>query len=80
MVKIRLFRTGARNQPSFRIVATDVRKKRNGRILEILGFYDPKTKPATVKIKADRIKYWLSQGAQPTETVRKLINQHGKIA
>lgn len=79
MVKIRLFRTGARNQPSFRIVAADARVKRNGKVLEILGFYDPKTDPATVKIKMDRLKHWLSQGAQPTEAVRKLLAKHGKI-
>lgn len=79
MVKIRLFRTGARNQPSFRIVAADARVKRDGKILEVLGFYDPKTKPAAVKIKMDRIKYWLSQGAQPTEAVKNLLKSHGKI-
>lgn len=78
MVKIRLFRTGARNQPSFRIVATDARVKRDGKILEVLGFYDPKTKPATVKIKMDRVKYWLSLGAQPTEVVKKIIKSYGK--
>lgn len=80
MVKIRLFRTGARNQPSFRIVAADAREKRNGKILEVLGFYDPKTKPATVKIKMDRVKHWLSQGAQPTEAVRGLLKKYGKTA
>ncbi len=80
MVKIRLFRTGARNQPAFRIVATEARHKRNGRVLEILGYYDPKMKPATVKVKADRVKYWLDQGAQPTIIIQKLLKKHGKIA
>lgn len=78
MVKIRLSRTGARNQPSFRIVAADARTKRNGKILEVLGFYDPKTKPVTVKIKRDRVKHWLSQGAQPTRAVKNLLKRHGK--
>jgi len=73
MVKIRLFRTGARNQPSFRIVAADARSKRDGKILEVLGFYDPKTEPVTVKIKKDRLKYWLAQGAQPTKAVKNLL-------
>lgn len=80
MVKIRLFRTGARNQPSFRIVAADARVKRDGKILEVLGFYDPKTKPETVKIKMDRLKHWLDRGAQPTKTVKNLIKKHGKAA
>lgn len=80
MVKIRLFRTGAKNRPSFRIVAADARVKRDGKVLEILGFYNPKTDPVTVKIKRDRLKYWLGQGAQPTEAVRKLLEQHGKAA
>jgi small subunit ribosomal protein S16 len=80
MVKIRLFRTGARNRPSYRIVATDSKNKRDGKVLEVLGFFDPKTKPATVNIKMDRVKYWLSQGAQATQAVRKLIGQHGKSA
>lgn len=80
MVKVRLFRTGARNQPSFRIVAADARVKRDGKILEVLGFYDPKTKPVTVKIKMDRLKHWLNQGAQPTEAVKKILSKHGKTA
>lgn len=80
MVKIRLFRTGAKNRPSFRIVAADARSKRDGKVLEVLGFYDPKIDPPTVKIKADRVKHWLSQGAQPTKAVRKLLEQHGKTA
>lgn len=78
MVKIRLFKTGARNLPSFRIVAADARVKRDGKILEVLGFYDPKTKPATLKIKMDRINYWLGRGAQPTRAVENILAKHGK--
>jgi small subunit ribosomal protein S16 len=78
MVKIRLSRTGAKNQPSYRIVAVDSHKKRDGRHLEILGHYDPKTKPATVKLKFDRIQHWQNHGAQLSATVRKIIEDHGK--
>lgn len=78
MVKIRLFRTGAKNRLSYRIVAVDSHKKRDGRVLEVLGHYDPKVKPKTIKIKMGRVHHWLDHGAQPTETVRKLIESHGK--
>lgn len=75
MVKIRLSRTGKRNAPSFRIVVVDSQAKRNGRIIEGIGFYDPKTKPAMVKFDQKRLDYWLSQGAQMTEAVRKLTSK-----
>jgi len=73
MVKIRLSRTGKRNAPSYRIVVADSRAKRDGRVIEKLGFYDPKTKPATVKFDQKRLDFWLSQGAQLTEGVKKII-------
>lgn len=75
MVKIRLSRTGKRNAPSYRIVVADSRAKRNGKIIERLGFYDPKTKPITVKFDRKRLDYWLSQGAQLTEGVKKIIKK-----
>lgn len=75
MVKIRLSRTGKRNAPSYRIVVMDSRRKRDGRVIETLGFYDPKTKPKTVKFDQKRLDYWLSKGAQLTETVKKLIKK-----
>jgi small subunit ribosomal protein S16 len=75
MVKIRLARTGKRNAPFFRIVVTDARTKRNGRIIEKIGFYDPKTKPPKLKFDQKRLDYWLSQGAQMTETVKKLTKK-----
>lgn len=75
MVKIRLSRTGKRNAPSYRIVVADSRAKRDGRVIEKLGFYDPKTKPATVKFDQKRLDYWLSQGAQLTEGVKKIIKR-----
>lgn len=77
MVKIRLTRIGAKNKPAYRIVAIDSRRPREGKHLEILGFYDPKTNPATVQVKEDRIKYWLSIGAQPSETVEKILKNLG---
>lgn len=79
MVKIRLTRVGAKNNPAYRIVAIDSRRPREGKHLEILGFYDPKTEPATIQIKEDRIKYWLSVGAQPSDTVKKILKNLGVL-
>lgn len=75
MVKIRLTRTGKRNQPSYRIVATDSHKPRDGKCLEILGFYNPSEKKEGFQIDKERFEYWIKQGAQVTEAVRKLINK-----
>lgn len=75
MVKIRLSRTGKRNAPSYRIVVVDSRVKRDGRVIEKLGFYDPKTKPTTIKFNQKRLDYWLSQGAQMTTVVKKLTQK-----
>lgn len=72
-VKIRLSRTGKRNAPSYRIVTTDSRKKRDGAALEILGHYNPSTTPPSFSIDKERIKYWKSVGAQTTEAVEKLL-------
>jgi small subunit ribosomal protein S16 len=68
---------GATKRPSYRVVAIDSRRPRDGRALEILGFYDPLTDPATVNIDADRLKAWISKGASPSETVVKLMRQAG---
>lgn len=70
MLKIRLMRTGKRNQPSYRIVVAEARSKRSGQYVENLGNWNPKTKE--LKIEKKRYHYWLNQGAQPTEKVRKL--------
>jgi small subunit ribosomal protein S16 len=72
-VKIRLKRTGRKNAPSYRIIAIDSRKKRDGRALEELGHYNPSVNPPTFAIKKDRLKYWKSVGAQLSEAVEKLI-------
>lgn len=72
-VKIRLSRVGTTGKPVYRLVAIDEHKKRNGMAIEILGNYEPLANPAKVTLKNDRIKYWLSVGATPTDTVRHLI-------
>ncbi len=77
MVRIRLRRVGARNQPSFRIVATDKRSPRDGRFLEIIGHYNPRTEPATVTVDEARLFHWLQNGAQPTDAVRSALNALG---
>ena len=68
---------GATKRPAYRVVAIDGRKPRDGRSLEILGFYDPLTDPATVKIEADRVRDWIGKGAQPSDTVVRLLRQVG---
>jgi small subunit ribosomal protein S16 len=73
MVRIRLRRVGLRNQPSYRIVVADIESPRDGRFLEIVGFYNPRTQPATLDLKEDRIYDWMSHGAQPSESVGKLF-------
>lgn len=73
MVKIRLRRMGAPKQPTYRIVATDSHAPRDGRFLEILGHYNPRSEPVTLEIKEDRVRYWLAQGAQPTAAVVRLL-------
>ncbi|MBR3424420.1 MAG: 30S ribosomal protein S16 [Clostridia bacterium] len=76
-VKIRLRRTGKKKAPSYRIVVADSRYPRDGRFIEEVGFYDPMTEPATIKIDNEKVEKWIATGAQPTETVRSLINKSG---
>ena len=76
-VRIRLSRVGATKRPAYRVVAIESRKPRDGRSLEILGFYDPLTDPATVKIEAERVRAWIGKGAQPSDTVVRLLRQIG---
>ena len=75
MVKIRLKRIGAKKAPAYRIVIADSRSPRDGRFIEQIGFYNPLTNPADVKIDAEKAKAWLANGAQPTETVRSLLKK-----
>jgi small subunit ribosomal protein S16 len=79
MVRIRLRRTGSRGQPSYRIVVADKESPRDGRFLEILGYYNPRTEPATMKVKEDRVYDWMSKGAQPTESVAQLFKTAGVL-
>ena len=80
MLKIRLRRTGAKKQPSYRVVVAEVTAPRDGTFLEILGHYNPLTEPATVQVKEDRIKEWLQRGAQPTERVERLLKKQGILS
>jgi len=70
-------RVGKRKQPSYRVVVADARSPRDGRIIEAIGRYQPRTEPSEVEIDSDRAVYWLSQGAQPSSTVRKLLEISG---
>jgi small subunit ribosomal protein S16 len=79
MVRIRLRRVGLKGQPSYRIVAADKEKPRDGRFIEILGFYNPRTEPFTLDVKEDRIFDWLQKGAQPSESVLKLFRSTGVL-
>lgn len=74
MLAIRLARTGKTKKPSYRIVVIDKRRPRNGRFVEIVGTYDPLKNPAEIKLDAERIKYWLGLGAQPSDTVRSFLH------
>ena len=80
MVRIRLRRVGARGQPSYRIVAADKESPRDGRFLEILGHYNPRTEPATIVVKEDRVFHWISNGAQPSDSVKQIFQTAGVTA
>ena len=76
MLMIRLARVGARKQPQYRIVVIEKDRARNGRSIEVVGTYNPRTNPATVNLKSERIEYWRSNGAQFSEIVAKLVKKH----
>ncbi|MFZ1491770.1 MAG: 30S ribosomal protein S16 [Ilumatobacteraceae bacterium] len=76
-VKLRLTRVGKTKQPQYRIVATDSRSPRDGRFIEIVGQYNPRSEPSVVTIQNDKAVKWLLQGAQPTDRVRKLLEVSG---
>lgn len=77
MVRLRLRRVGSKNQPSYRLVAADSETPRDGRFLEVVGHYNPRTEPATISLKEDRIYDWLGRGAQPTDSVGQLFRTTG---
>lgn len=74
MVKIRLTQTGTKNRKTYRLIAIEESKRRDGRAIEILGFYNPLVKPAQVSVKRDRVDYWLSVGAQLTPAAKRLLS------
>jgi small subunit ribosomal protein S16 len=76
MVVIRLRRAGSKKRPFFRVVVTDSRAARDSSFVEILGHYNPRTKPALVDVNQERVDHWLKQGAQPSDSVRTLIARH----
>ena len=77
MVRIRLRRVGGRNQPSFRIVATEKESPSKGRFIEVLGFYNPRTEPATIQLKEERIYEWISKGARPSDSAMQIFKVAG---
>jgi small subunit ribosomal protein S16 len=79
MVKIRLRRMGAKKQPTYRFVITDQRSPRDGRFIEIVGHYNPRTEPKTVVVDEEKIKEWLAKGAQPSDPVRRLLAERGLV-
>lgn len=78
-VKIRLRRMGAKKQPFYRIVVADSRYPRDGRFIEEIGYYNPLTEPADVKVDAEKVEKWLKNGAQPTDTVKALFKKNNII-
>lgn len=77
MLRIRLRRTGKRRQPSYRVVIADQRAPRDGDFIEVVGHYNPRTSPTTLELDEDRIRHWLDNGAQPSETVHRLLHARG---
>lgn len=78
-VRIRLRRMGAKKQPSYRVVVADSRSPRNGRFIETVGLYNPLTNPPTASVNAEKVRYWLSHGAQPTEAVSRILGWTGVV-
>lgn len=79
MVRIRLRRVGAKKQPHYRVVVADQRSPRDGRHIETIGHYNPRTEPETISIQEDRALYWLSQGAQPSDVVLHMLEKQGTL-
>lgn len=80
MLMIRLARVGARKQPHYRVVVIEKDRARNGRSIEVVGIYNPRTNPASVLLKTDRIEYWTSKGAQQSDIVAKLVSKYQPAA
>ncbi len=80
MLMIRLARFGAKKKPSYRVVVIEKQQARDGRAVEVVGYYNPVTKPATVNLKHERIQHWLKVGAKPSDTVARLLKGHPAAA
>jgi len=80
VLMIRLARVGARKQPYYRIVVIEKERARNGRSVEVVGTYNPRTNPASVELKRERVDYWLSKGAQASDTVSRLLAKQATIS
>jgi small subunit ribosomal protein S16 len=80
MLAIRLRRTGSKKRPFFRVVVTDARTARDSSFVEVLGFYNPRTKPETLEINRERLEHWIKSGAQPSDTVRTLVARMPPVA
>lgn len=80
MLKLRLRRVGSKGQPSYRIVVAESTAPRDGKFIEVVGFYNPRTQPETITVKEARVLYWLSVGAQPTDSLTRLLNKCGTMA
>ncbi|MEW5986460.1 MAG: 30S ribosomal protein S16 [Chloroflexota bacterium] len=77
MIRIRLSRVGAKRQPSYRVVVTNIEARRDGRFIERIGHYNPRSNPVSIEIEEDRALYWLSVGAQPSDAVKRLLEKQG---
>jgi small subunit ribosomal protein S16 len=76
MLSIRMRRTGSKKRPFFRVVVSEARSKKEGQFIEVLGFYNPRSKPAVVEINKERITHWIKNGARPSDSVRTLLARH----
>jgi small subunit ribosomal protein S16 len=80
MLVIRLTRIGTKKRPTYRVVVTEARTPRDSRVVERLGYYNPKTQPATLKVDRERVTHWLKAGAQPSATVKSLLKKYKEAA
>jgi small subunit ribosomal protein S16 len=80
VLMIRLSRTGARKQPHYRVVVIEKERARNGRPVEVVGIYNPRTSPASIELKRERIDYWVSKGAQMSDRVSKIVSKPAPVA
>ena len=80
MLMIRLSRTGARKQPQYRVVVIEKERARNGRPVEVVGTYNPRTSPASIELKRERIDYWVSKGAKMSDRVTKIVSRPARVA